>query len=633
MMSRPPVPVTLYVGNLDDAVHEEQLFSHFSKYGPLHSIKIVKDRNTGKSRGFGYVNFLNMKDAETARMIAQYELIGRKPIRILHKGDPKQKTEANLFVKNIDPNVTFKELHNHFSTAGTVMSVKIAYNSDGKNLGYGYVQFDKPEDATKAIQSLNGTKLKEQEIAVEKFMPKQGRKMSSNNNLYVKHLPEGKSKEEIEKILNEYFSKYGKIISLLAVSRDGKVWSAFVCFESPDAAAQALNELNGVVTVEDATQPLYVNFHVSRQERALERKKDGQIRNETNIFIKNLKPEVTEQDIHNLFNVYGEITNCGIKEVDFRGQKYKMAFVNYKYPEEATKAQSESSHKEEIKKLFYDSPYIGLWLSKDQRIQYKQTQMNRKPVNTHIINNPSQYPGGYQQPFSGYMQPNQPLGMVQPPHFPAQGFSRPGQFAFNQHLNPPIQPQQNQLQMQNPQAQQQPFQPRVQNQFSRSRQGGYAGGPKGPSQQRGPGPRIGGPGGHNQGMYSRGPNTNPHRRPQNQQNQQMGENSVGNTRRNEPEQNTKPPESHQALTVQNLKDKLDDFLKLDSDKQRNILGELLYPKILGVAGPTFAPKITGMLVDFEVLTIQDILELLEDQNTLNERIAEAQELIQQENEQ
>ena len=64
MMSRPAMPVSLYVGNLDEAVHEEQLFSHFSKYGPLHSIKIVKDRNTGKSRGFGYVNFLNLKDGK-----------------------------------------------------------------------------------------------------------------------------------------------------------------------------------------------------------------------------------------------------------------------------------------------------------------------------------------------------------------------------------------------------------------------------------------------------------------------------------------------------------------------------------------------------------------------------------------
>jgi len=108
------------------------------------------------------------------------------------------------------------------------------------------------------------------------------------------------------------------------------------------------------------------------------------------------------------------------------------------------------------------------------------------------------------------------------------------------------------------------------------------------------------------------------------------QNSAGdNSRSNQPEPNTKPSEPQQALTLQNLKDKLDDFMKLEPEKQKNILGELLYPKILGVAGPTYAPKITGMLVDFDVLAIQDILELLEDQSTLNERIQEAQKVIMQ----
>jgi hypothetical protein len=146
---------------------------------------------------------------------------------------------------------------------------------------------------------------------------------------------------------------------------------------------------------------------------------------------------------------------------------------------------------------------------------------------------------------------------------------------------------------------------------------------------------MGGPGGNQGGQqqqpYNRGGagQGGQNRRPPNQQNPQMSENAGGNARRNEVEP-TQKTETSSQLTVQNLKDKLDDFMRLEGEKQRNILGELLYPKILGVAGPTFAPKITGMLVDFDVLTIQDILELLEDQATLNERIQEAQELIQQE---
>lgn len=134
-------------------------------------------------------------------MLSQYEKVGRNPIRILHKGTPLN-PEANLFVKNIDPAVTHKELHNYFSKCGPVVLVKIASDKASNSLGYGYVQFEKPEDANKAIEELNNTQLKEQQIGVEKFKSKDTRDVTTNNNLYVKHLPEGKSQEEIEKLLN-----------------------------------------------------------------------------------------------------------------------------------------------------------------------------------------------------------------------------------------------------------------------------------------------------------------------------------------------------------------------------------------------------------------------------------------------
>lgn len=42
-----------------------------------------------------------------------------------------------------------------------------------------------------------------------------------------------------------------------------------------------------------------------------------------------------------------------------------------------------------------------------------------------------------------------------------------------------------------------------------------------------------------------------------------------------------------------------------------------------------APKITGMLIDFEVFEVSEILEFLENESLLNERILEAKELIEQ----
>lgn len=46
---------TLYVGNLPWAVSEEDLVRAFSQYAEVASARIVTDRETGKSRGFGFV--------------------------------------------------------------------------------------------------------------------------------------------------------------------------------------------------------------------------------------------------------------------------------------------------------------------------------------------------------------------------------------------------------------------------------------------------------------------------------------------------------------------------------------------------------------------------------------------------
>jgi len=51
---------------------------------------------------------------------------------------------------------------------------------------------------------------------------------------------------------------------------------------------------------------------------------------------------------------------------------------------------------------------------------------------------------------------------------------------------------------------------------------------------------------------------------------------------------------------------------LDQDKQRSYLGEILFPLVLEIiSNKNDVPRVTGMLVDFDVFELQDILEILE----------------------
>ena len=54
----------LYVGNLSFNASEEQLSEHFSAFGTVDSCKIITDRDTGRSKGFGFVEMSSSEEAQ-----------------------------------------------------------------------------------------------------------------------------------------------------------------------------------------------------------------------------------------------------------------------------------------------------------------------------------------------------------------------------------------------------------------------------------------------------------------------------------------------------------------------------------------------------------------------------------------
>lgn len=60
------MPKTLYVGNLQWGTTEDELADHFASCGTVHSAKIVLDKETGRSRGFGFVEMEKADEAIAA---------------------------------------------------------------------------------------------------------------------------------------------------------------------------------------------------------------------------------------------------------------------------------------------------------------------------------------------------------------------------------------------------------------------------------------------------------------------------------------------------------------------------------------------------------------------------------------
>ncbi len=56
----------LYVGNLPYSATNDSLSTEFSKFGTVDSVKIITDRETGRSKGFGFVEMSDDTEAESA---------------------------------------------------------------------------------------------------------------------------------------------------------------------------------------------------------------------------------------------------------------------------------------------------------------------------------------------------------------------------------------------------------------------------------------------------------------------------------------------------------------------------------------------------------------------------------------
>jgi RNA recognition motif-containing protein len=58
--------MNLFVANISRAANEEALRSLFTTFGEVISVKIINDRDTGQSKGFGFVEMLNSNEAQIA---------------------------------------------------------------------------------------------------------------------------------------------------------------------------------------------------------------------------------------------------------------------------------------------------------------------------------------------------------------------------------------------------------------------------------------------------------------------------------------------------------------------------------------------------------------------------------------
>ncbi|XP_049850252.1 polyadenylate-binding protein 4-like [Schistocerca gregaria] len=351
--SHHPHYASLYVGDLDPDVSEKDLWTFFSRAGTVSSARVCLDTLTRRSLGYGYVNFSTVQEAEHALDTLNNQPIHDHPCRIMwSQRDPSIRRSGigNIYIKNLDNNITHKELHDTFSVFGNILSCKVATDENGKSKGYGFVHFESVEASEKAIAKTNGMSLEGSmnKIYVTRHISKKERAMQKANswtNVFVKNLDPSVDEEKLKAL----FSQFGKITSVCVKantsghSADGQprdTLFGFVNFEKHEDAQRALDEMNGKAYLDRELYVARAQTKAERQEELLQ--KYNQMKLEfykkyqgTNLFVKNLEDCIDEERLLKEFGQFGRIKSVKIKE-DSKGNSCGFGFICFMSPEEAS---------------------------------------------------------------------------------------------------------------------------------------------------------------------------------------------------------------------------------------------------------------------------------------------------------
>mmetsp|Transcript_5214 Transcript_5214/g.6821 ORF Transcript_5214/g.6821 Transcript_5214/m.6821 type:complete len:778 (+) Transcript_5214:209-2542(+) len=625
----------IFVKNLHESIDNKMLYDTFSLFGNILSCKVVCDRDSGKSKGYGYVHYETAEAANAAIEKLDGMLIDGQEVQVGHfmrrNERPGQSDWTNCFVKNIPYEWDDAKLKEVFEKYGDIASAtitmgyrksfakKASKKKDEKKKAKEGDEDKKDETAegeTKDDAAAEKTEEKAEETPEETKDAAEETEEAAEEAVEEKEEEEEKADEKVEKKLEN-------------------MGFGFVSFMEHDAAVDAVEALNGMefktmMNGEEISQELYVG----RAQKKAERERELRAKYEAekmdriskfqgvNLYVKNLDDTVTDDILRDEFSQMGTITSARVMKDLKDGQSRGFGFVCYATPEEATRAVNEMNGK-----LLANKPiFVALAQRREVRRAQLEAQHNSRgqpqqgqPGQPGMMRGgPMGAPMGYPGAMPMYMQRPGPQGAMQPayPQMMPQMMGGPGGRGAGGRGYPMMGQQQRQGVYPMP-----AYGVMPQAQGGRGGRGpaqaGRGGrGGRGPSSQQMPGGR---------GMQPGGRGGQPIKF-----NQQARNAGAGQPSQMPPAPQQQPPAQPPAApTAPQASESLTPsaLASATPEMQKNMIGERLYP-LIHHSQPELAGKITGMLLEMDN---SELLHLLESPEALNAKIEEALQVLEAHN--
>jgi len=384
----------IFVKNLHDSIDNKTLYDTFSVFGNILSCKVVVDKDSQMSRGYGYVHYVDDKSAKKAIDGVNGMTISDREVHAELFKPREERIKSfkytNVYVKYIPKHWTKEVLQGVFeeATGGKVTNLELWKQEYGTSA---CLNFEDPDAAKRAVELLNGKDVASFNVPEPKEEDKEAAE--------AQEAAPDAAKEDEEK------------------KADGDTKQSEADADA-DAEAKADDAGDQPKAPQGASPLIPTKLYVARAQKKKERKEYlqrqqkkrgvGARRNYTgaNLYVKNLSPDVDDNKLHEMFVNFGNITSAKVMR-EASGKSRGFGFVAFEKKEAATRAIHEMTNT-----LHHGKP---LYVSRAQTKAFRQTfimkQLRNKRIRTSMQQSGGGGAGGQQQHGQNwYQQPHGPQG-------------------------------------------------------------------------------------------------------------------------------------------------------------------------------------------------------------------------------
>jgi len=146
----------LIVNYLPQSMSDDQFRALFSQVGPLESHRVMRDKASDYSFGYGFIDYTDPNHALEAIAKLNGHRIDNKTLRVAFSKPPGSNKNVNLYVSGLGLDISEDRLLMLFSNHGDVINTKVLREKDGSSKGAGFVLFKTKTEADAAIRALQG---------------------------------------------------------------------------------------------------------------------------------------------------------------------------------------------------------------------------------------------------------------------------------------------------------------------------------------------------------------------------------------------------------------------------------------------------------------------------------------------